>query len=64
MHAGEASRFYLFIAFWELAIGDKVNTLLQTRRPVFPAAHTSSQSPSRITDHLYGVYFSWTRLPT
>lgn len=30
----------------------------------FPAAHTSSQSPGKITDHLYGEYFSRTRLPT
>lgn len=54
--AGEASRLHLFIAFWEVATGDKVNTLLQTRRPSFPAAHTYSQSPGKITDRLYGVY--------
>lgn len=49
-------RHHAFIYSSASDLGNKVNTLLQTHRPSFPAAHTSSQSPGKITDRLYGAY--------
>lgn len=64
---GEASHLYLFITFWVLAIGDKVNTLLQTPplppSPTFPPC-THILSVYRQNDNLYSEYFSRTWLLT